>query len=129
MALENVDDTTLGMYENIIMFIHVQVLTLMPPPPSICTDIEVLHDMNAAVVTVVDWRDLGLALGLSPHTLERIAAQYPRDPSRCLTEVLAEWLQKRGRAAPSWRALARALRSSTVQGGEIASRIVHACGM
>ena len=83
--------------------------------------------MNAAVVTVVNkWRELGLALGLSPHTLERIALEFPRDPSRCLTEVLAEWLQ---REKTSWRALVAALRQPTVAKKALADEIAETHGM
>ena len=82
--------------------------------------------MNVAVVTVVDWKELGLALGLSPDTLDVIAAQYPRDPRRCLTEVLAEWLQKEG---TSWRALVAALREPTVGKEGLANEIAETHGM
>lgn len=72
--------------------------------------------------------DLGLALGLSHETLERIAEMYPRDPSRCLTEVLAEWLQKKGKASPSWRVLVGALWEPTVGKEALANVIAKAHG-
>ena len=95
---------------------------------SLCTDITILHDVSVAVVTVVNWRELGLALGLSPYTLECIAAQYPGDPSRCLTETLAAWLQKEDEIT-SWRALVGALRKPTVGKEGLADEIAKAHGM
>ena len=54
------------------------------------------------------WFDLGLALGLLQHTLKSI--QIKDDISHCLTETLAAWLQGRdGAAAPTWRAIVKAL--------------------
>ena len=96
---------------------------------SLCTDITILHDVSVAVVTVVNWRDLGLALQLSRHTLDRIAAQYPRDPRRCLTELLAAWLQKEDESTPSWRALVAALRKPIVGKEGLADVIAKAHGM
>ena len=78
---------------------------------------------------MVNWRELGLAIGLNRHTLERIAAQYPRDPRRCLTETLAAWLQKEDESTPSWRALVGALRKPTVGKEALADVIGKAHGM
>ena len=78
---------------------------------------------------MVNWRDLGLALGLSRHTLDRIAAQYLGDPRRCLTEILAAWLQKENESTPSWRALVAALRKPTVGKEGLADVIGKAHGM
>ena len=80
-------------------------------------------------MTVVNKRELGLALGLSHHTLDRIAAQYPGDPSRYLTEVLAAWLQKEDESTPSWRALVAALRKPTVREEGLVDVIGKAHGM
>ena len=102
-----------------------QVLILFP---SLCTDITILHDVSVAVVTVVNWRALGLALGLRPDTLKCIADMYP-DPRHCLTEILAAWLQKEGEATPSWRVLVGALREPTVAKKALADVIAKAHGM
>ena len=129
--LEKIDDTTLGVYNVYTLPVpYICTSSLIPSVSSLCTDIiRVLHDVSIAVVTVVHKRELGLALGLSRHTLKRIAADYPGDSCRYLTEILAAWLQKEDESTPSWRALAGALRKPTVREEGLADVIAKAHGM
>ena len=74
------------------------------------------------------WFDIGLALGLLQHTLESIRARD--DLGYCLTETLAAWLQERdGAAAPTWRAVVKALLSPAVNFYRLALQIskAHQC--
>ena len=74
------------------------------------------------------WFDFGLALGLFQHTLESI--QNRDDMGHCLTETLAAWLQGRdGAAAPTWRAVAKALLSPAINFYRLALQIskAHQC--
>ena len=68
------------------------------------------------------WFNLGLALGLLHHTLESIRNRD--DISHCLTETLAAWLQGRdGAAAPTWRAIVKALLSPAINFYRLALQI------
>ena len=60
---------------------------------------------------VVNWKKLGLALGLRPVTLERIAVDESGRVEDCLREMLLAWLrcQDNSRVA-EWRELLRALK-------------------
>ena len=74
------------------------------------------------------WFDLGLALGLLQHTLESM--QNQDDLGHCLTETLAAWLQGRdGAAAPTWRAVVKALLSPAMNFYRLARQIskAHQC--
>ena len=60
-----------------------------------------------------NWFSLGLDLGVSYHTLQRIEEEKRGDIERCKTEMLAAWLQQQDNVsqvgAPSWSVLRRAL--------------------
>ena len=74
------------------------------------------------------WFNLGLALGLFQHTLESIRNRD--DMCHCLTETLAAWLQgKDSAAAPTWRAVMKALLSPAVNFYRLALQIskAHQC--
>ena len=86
-------------------------------------DIKALCAVNSELVSVAPrWMDLGMSLGLDPPTLDLIDADHPRDASRCLTEVLAKWLQQ-VRTAPSWRTLVLALMSPPISRSDLARSI------
>ena len=70
-----------------------------------------LCEVHTAVHDVVDWKNLGLALGLRPVTLERIAVDERGRVESCLRETLLAWLrcQDNSRAA-NWRELHQALK-------------------
>ena len=60
------------------------------------------------------WFELGLALGLLHPKLRQIEEDYNQDMSKCLREMLAEWLYHDDSTAelsiPSWEKLTKALR-------------------
>ena len=92
-------------------------------------DIQALFDVNSELVSVAPkWMDIGHSLGLSSSTLESIGANY-RDVNHCLTEMLSAWLQKQGRISPTWRSLAGALMSPSVNRCDLAERIGTSHGM
>ena len=63
---------------------------------------------------VVNWKDLGLALGLLHPTLQVIDKGQRGDINDCMREMLAAWLQQQDNVShvgpPSWRVLQTALR-------------------
>lgn len=60
-----------------------------------------------------DWQNLGLALGLPYPTLKRIDEEQRGAIDKCMTEMLAVWLQQRdqvsSKGVPSWSTLKMAL--------------------
>ena len=87
-----------------------------------------LSAVNSELVSVAPrWMDLGVSLGLDPPTLELIASDHPNDANRCLTEVLAKWLQQ-VRTARSWRAITLALMSPSISEGDLAHSIAMSHG-
>ena len=82
---------------------------------SLVTIVDTVHTLTAK------WFNLGLSLGLSSEALDQIESNYPRDSSRCLTEVIKTWL----RSCPesSWRGLASALSSPSVSEFKLATKI------
>ena len=61
--------------------------------------------MDALYHTVADkWEHIGIYLHLPMATLKIIATQHPRDPQRCLIEMLEVWL-KRVNPPPTWSAI------------------------
>ena len=70
------------------------------------------------------WSDLGLAVRLLPHTLTVIRTSNRDDIHQCLTDLVAAWLQKQDCVSkPSWRSLAEALLSPSVNCQALARRI------
>ena len=70
--------------------------------------------LDSISTLTVQWFNLGLALGLSPDTLEVIQYNFPRDVRRCLTEMMIAWLQMKDSSQPSWKSLVSALSSPLV---------------
>lgn len=88
-----------------------------------------LHDLLCETVSIIlEWYNLGLALGLLPHTLDTIQSQNA-DPSTCRRTMLTDWLKKKDQVpqngSPSWRTLVIALRSATVNREDIANDIAQ----
>ena len=81
---------------------------------SIYTGIDDLFEVKTALKNVVDWIDLGLALGLCYPTLQKIDDEKRGKVNSCMREMLAAWLQKQDNVsqvgAPSWSVLQTALR-------------------
>ena len=80
-----------------------------------------LYRVNSEVTAVTDWHSLGIALKLSPSTLEQFGANY-KDPARCMTEVLVTWLRQH-QTPHSWKSLVSALMSPTVNRTDVAQKI------
>ena len=81
-----------------------------------------LKDILESISSVAaDWFNLGVALGLPYHTLERIESDYPRDAPRCLTKMIIAWLQNSSQ--PTWQGLVLALMSPLVNRVDIANTI------
>ena len=64
---------------------------------------------------VLDWKTLGLELGLLYPTLDRIEVEQHGMIDKCKTKMLAAWLQKEDNVSqygvPSWSTLQTALRN------------------
>lgn len=87
-----------------------------------------LKDILASISTVAaNWFNLGVALGLPYHTLERIESDYLRDAPMCPTKMIIAWLQKSSQ--PTWQGLVLALMSPLVNRVDIANTIAtkHPC--
>ena len=71
--------------------------------------------MKLALRNVSDnWQNLGLALGLSYHTLKGIRTSERDKVDQCIREMIAAWLAKKDNVSrigtPSWSVLQAALR-------------------
>ena len=77
------------------------------------TDIRDLFKVKGALKDLVDWQSLGLALGLLYPTLKKIETENHEKIDKCITEMLAAWLQEQDdvprRGVPSWLVLKTAL--------------------
>ena len=59
---------------------------------------------------IVDWKDLGLELGLLYPSLTKIEVEQHGSVEKCKREMLAAWLQEQDNASqPSWSVLRAAL--------------------
>ena len=67
-----------------------------------------------------NWYMLGLQLGMTPGTLDRIRKWFP-DPRDQLTEMLKHWLNTDN--DPQWRTLINALRSQIVGASQLAGNL------
>ena len=78
----------------------------------LCTGIADLFRVQTFVKHVVNWKNLGLALGLLYPTLQKIEIQPHEDRMR---EMLAAWLQQQDNVSqhgiPSWSVLQTALKN------------------
>ena len=69
-----------------------------------------LFDVKSELIPVsANWKDIGIALRLSPDTLDRIQAGSSGDPITCLTSVVTEWLRRNYNVKkfgePTWQRL------------------------
>ena len=54
-----------------------------------------LRDVISAVTDLTGrWKDLGISLGLHPSDLDTILSNNPDSSSKCLMEMLLQWLQQ-----------------------------------
>ena len=81
----------------------------------IYTGIADLFKVKKTVQNIVNWMDLGLALGLLYPTLQKIDSEKRGKVDDCMREMLAAWLQQQDNVsqvgAPSWSVLQTALRN------------------
>ena len=80
------------------------------------TDINILFEVQRFVSThVVNWKNLGLALGLLYDTLQTIEREQLGRKKDCMREMLAAWLQRQDNVSqhgiPSWSVLQTALQT------------------
>ena len=109
--------------------VHPQLVLVTPPVPSVShsthmytscslvllyTGIVDLFKVQLFLKKVVNWKDLGLALGLIYPILQKIEKEQHKEIDECMREMLAAWLQLQDNVSqhgvPSWTALQTALR-------------------
>ena len=79
-------------------------LTVLPDPS------DDLFDVKSELTPVsANWKDIGIALRLSPNTLDGIQAGSSGDPVACLTSMATEWLRRNYNVTkfgePTWQKL------------------------
>ena len=79
------------------------------------TGIADLFRVQISVKHVVNWKNLGLALGLLYPTLQTIEIEQHERKNDCMREMLAAWLQQQDNVSqhgiPSWSVLQTALKN------------------
>ena len=79
------------------------------------TGIADLFRVQISVKHVVNWKNLGLALGILYATLEKIEIQQHYRADDCMREMLAAWLKRQDNVSqhgiPSWSVLQTALKN------------------
>ena len=87
--------------------------------------IDDLAEVKRVLKTLNRWQPLGLELGLSYFTLERIRKVQREDIEMCVMEMLAAWLQQQDnvseRGVPSWEVLRDGLKN--IDENKLASEI------
>ena len=74
------------------------------------TGIADLAEVKRLLKKIVDWKSLGLELGLLYPSLKNIEVDQHGLVEQCKTEMLAAWLQEQDKASqPSWSTLIAAL--------------------
>ena len=83
-----------------------------------------LHDvMRIAWKARAQWYNIGLGIGISADALDTIALHNKRNDDRFVS-MLRMWL-RRSYPRPTWNALAKALRSPTVNKYHLAEQILE----
>ena len=89
------------------------------------TDVNELCDVLAVIHDLVNWKELGLQLGLLYPTLKSIDLEQRGNIASCRIEMLSAWLQRQdnvtSKGIPSWSVLRAAL--ERMGENEIANRI------
>ena len=87
-----------------------------------CLGPESLNDVRKELLDAsTKWYDIGLELRLRTGVLDNIQYQY-QDASTCLREMLRHWLKKAD-PCPTWKGLANALESRTVEELRLAQQL------
>ncbi len=76
--------------------------------------------MEATADIQMQWREMGVALGISTTVLDDISSLKPFDELRCLYEMLHHWVLDIG---ATWGGLVGAMRSSNVKQKDIAKHL------
>ena len=79
--------------------------------------------MDSISTIAARWFGLGVTLGLTSGKLMQIECDQRGDSYRCLAGVITEWLQND--CKPSWRSLAMALSSRSLDRNDIATMIAQ----
>ena len=86
-----------------------------------------LCDVLAEIEDLVNWKELGLQLGLLYSSLKKIDLEQRGNISSCKIEMLSAWLQKQDNVSqkgdPSWSVLKAALKQ--IGEHDIADKIVR----
>ena len=84
-----------------------------------------LRDVLTVIRDLIDWKELGLQLGLLYPTLKRIDLEQRGIINSCKIEMLSTWLQQQDdvsqKGIPSWSVLRNALKQ--IEEHELADRI------
>ena len=130
---ECVDDTCLGMLSRFLVDVVIQrdhpfslnILTVWFINHHILpAGHESLLDVKTHLLTITEWLNLGLALGLHQPTLEKIRINQHNHVDSCMTDMIMDWLnQKDSVGTPSWQSLVRALMHPLVNKTDIAAHI------
>ena len=79
-------------------------LTVLPDPSDDLFDVK-----SELTPASANWKDIGIALRLSPNTLDGIQAGSSGDPITCLTSMVTEWLRRNYNVKkfgePTWQKL------------------------
>ena len=77
--------------------------------------IDDLDDVVDALTDLIEWKELGLKLGLRYPTLDKIEVNKLNKVDDCKMEMLACWLRKQDKVksknGPSWEQLVKVLRA------------------
>ena len=100
----------------------------MSLPPSLLgylgiNDLGVVVNLKAVWEARVDWYDIGVALNISPDTLDEIRNDHRDTTKPCFREMLKVWL-RRVEPRPTWSELAEALKSPMVGREDLADKLL-----
>ena len=86
-----------------------------------------LANLERELHGVHKWFDLGLELGLSSSTLQRIKLDHRENTSKCLHDMLCSWLTEKdnvkAKGGANWETLVNALKSSKVEECKLAAQV------
>ena len=81
-------------------------------------------DVKRELISVTNWHNLGLVLGLYQYNLEKIKINHRENVDDCMTDMLSEWLKRNDDAGiPSWQRLVIALLDPVVNMPDLAHQI------
>lgn len=85
--------------------------------------------VNVHLISIaLPWEQFGLALKMSPLTLQRIRSSYPQLSERCFTEMLAAWLNGEHRPQespdPNWGEVIDVLKAPSVNRRDVSYQLL-----